>query len=72
MAPPQLRGMVQRGLQRSLIRAVSAGLVAGFSYNFFIAWPRKKTYENYYKDFDAEKEAKAIQLEESQSMWERS
>lgn len=71
MAAPQLRGMVQRSLHRAIIRAASAGLVAGFTFNYFIAWPRKKRYEDYYKDFDAEKEAKAMQLEESQSMWPR-
>ena len=71
MAAPQLRGMVQRGLHRAIIRAASAGLAAGFTYNYFIAWPKKKKYEDYYKDFDAEKEAKAMQLEESQSMWPR-
>lgn len=33
------------------------GIVAGFSWKFGYADPLKKKYENYYKNFDAEKAA---------------
>ena len=63
MAPPQLRGFVQRDLRNAILRAVSLGLLGGFSYNYFYAWPKKRKYEEFYKHYDAEKVAKEMELE---------
>ena len=37
----------------------------GFSYKYFVAWPRRKAYEDYYLNFDAEKAAKEMESEMS-------
>lgn len=63
MAPPQLRGFVQRDLRNAILRAVGLGLAGGFSYKYFVAWPRKQKYVDFYKDFDAEKVAKEMEKE---------
>lgn len=63
MAPPQLRGFVQRHLRNAIMRAVGAAMVGGFCYKYFIAWPSKQKYVDYYKNFDAEKAAKEMEME---------
>jgi len=65
MAPPQLRGFVQRDLRNAILRAVGLGLAGGFSYKYFVAWPTKQKYLDYYKNFDAEKAAKEMEMEMS-------
>ena len=63
MAPPVLRGFVQRHLRNAILRALGLALVGGFSYKYFVAWPRKQKYLDYYKNFDAEKAAKEMEME---------
>ena len=60
---PQLRGMVQRRLRMSIARALGLALVGGFAYKYFVAWPRRQKYEDFYKYYDAEKEAKKMEME---------
>lgn len=65
MASPQLRGFVQRDLRNAIIRALGLAMAFGFSYQYFVAWPRRKAYEDYYLNFDAEKAAKEMESEMS-------
>lgn len=60
---PQLRGLVQRRMMRDIGQAVGLAFVAGFAWRYFYAEPKRKKYENYYKNLDAEKEAKLMEAE---------
>ena len=64
MAPPLLRGMVQRKLQKDIFQAIGMGIVFGCVWKFGYADPKKRQYEAFYKNYDAEKVA--IELEAMQ------
>ena len=63
MAPPQLRGFVQKGLQRAIMRSIAVGIVAGCIWKFGYADPKRRKYEDFYKNYDAVKVAKEMYLE---------
>ncbi|KAK3730808.1 hypothetical protein QZH41_001165 [Actinostola sp. cb2023] len=60
---PQLRGIVARSLKKDIITASVMGLVAGFAWKFLYADPLRRQYENFYKNYDAEKVAKEMEAE---------
>lgn len=65
---PQLRGLVERSMRRDILQAVTVAFAVGCGYKYFVAWPRRKKYEEYYLKLDPEKEAKMI--ETNMKAWE--
>lgn len=63
MAPPVLRGFVQRHLRNAIARSIAVGMVGGCIWKFAYADPKRKQYEDFYKNYDAEKVAKEIEAE---------
>lgn len=63
MAPPVLRGFVQRHLRNAIARSIAFGMVGGCIWKFGVADPKRKQYEDFYKNYDAEKVAKLIEAE---------
>lgn len=55
--------MVERAMRRDILQAVAIAFSVGFCYKYFVAWPTKKKYEEYYINLDAEKEAKLIEAD---------
>ena len=51
--PPQLRGLLRRQLGRDLAIGVTLSWVAGAAFWFGIAAPRRKVYEDFYRNYDA-------------------
>ena len=72
MAPPQLRGFVQKGLQRAIIRSIVVGIAAGCVWKFGYADPKRRKYEDFYKNYDAVKVAQEMYLESQaeEGAWE--
>ncbi|RMX53710.1 hypothetical protein pdam_00000357, partial [Pocillopora damicornis] len=64
MAPPQLRGFVQKNLQRAILRSIGLGIIAGCIWKFGYADPKRRKYEEFYKNYDAEKVAEQMWVEE--------
>ena len=64
---PQLRGIVHRKMMGDIAQAIGIALAAGLAWRFSYAEPKKKKYENYYKNLDAEKEAKLMEAEQMAS-----
>lgn len=60
---PQLRGIVARSLKKDIMVASVAGVIAGFAWKFLYADPKRRQYENFYKNYDAEKVAKEIEAD---------
>ena len=60
---PQLRGLVKRKMMQDIGLGIAFALTMGMSWKYFIAWPRKQKYFDYYKNFDAEKEALKLEKE---------
>lgn len=60
---PQLRGIVQSKLKRDIGFGIAFAISMGMCWKYFIAWPRKQRYLDYYKNFDAEKEALKLEKE---------
>ena len=54
---PQLRGFVQTRIRKDLMVGLVMGIIAGFAWKFGYSDPLRRRYENYYKNFDAEKAA---------------
>ena len=63
MAPPQLRGFAQRSLNRAILRSIALGIVAGCIWKFGYADPKRRQYEEFYKNYDAVKVAEQMALE---------
>lgn len=61
---PQLRGLVQRSMMKDIGQAVGFAFVVGLAWRYLYAEPKRKKYENYYKNLDAEKEAKIMEAEQ--------
>ena len=53
MAAMQLRGMLKRQIMRDIIIAATLGWGAGACWWFGVALPRRKKYEEFYKNYDA-------------------
>ena len=63
MAPPILRGFVQRHLRNAIVRSITIGMVGGAIWKFAYADPKRKRYEEFYKNYDAEKVAKEMEAD---------
>lgn len=50
---PQLRGLLQRSIKRDIATAFLLSWVAGAGWWFTIVIPRRKKYEDFYKNYDA-------------------
>ena len=50
---PQLRGMLRRQLGRDLAICVTLSWIAGAAFWFGVAAPRRKVYEDFYRNYDA-------------------
>ena len=50
---PQLRGLLRRKLAREILTAVGLGLVAGAGYWYALVLPRRRRYEDFYRNYDA-------------------
>jgi 3-methyladenine DNA glycosylase Tag len=61
--PPVLRGMVARQLKKDIVVASVMGVVAGFAWKFIHVDPKRRKYEAFYKNYDAEKVAKELEAE---------
>jgi len=60
MPPPQLRGLLRRRLGREILSAVGLGITAGGIYLYTVALPRKKRYEDFYRNYDAKATAESM------------
>ena len=56
----QLRGMLRRQILRDLVVATTAGWAAGALWWFGVAVPRRKRYEDFYRNYDAAAEAASM------------
>lgn len=63
MAPPVLRGFVQRHLRNAIMRSIAIGTAGGFVWMYGYAEPKRRKYEEFYKNYDAEKVAKEMEAE---------
>ncbi|KAK2152868.1 hypothetical protein LSH36_316g08061 [Paralvinella palmiformis] len=59
-ARPQLRGFLASNLKRDFTLAITVALTGLLSYKFLVQEPRKRRYEEYYKNLDPEKEFRRI------------
>ena len=53
---PQLAGHLARTTRIGVVASVAVGLFFGGGYALFVRSPRKKAYEEFYKNYDEEKE----------------
>ena len=60
MAVPQLRGLLKRQIGRDILTAVSLGFVAGAAWWFGVAAPKRKRYEDFYRNYDAKAVAESM------------
>ena len=60
---PQLRGLLQRQLYRDLGTGLVLAVFAGAAWRYGYALPKRKKYEEFYKNYDAEKVAKEIEAD---------
>ena len=63
MAPPVLRGFVQRHLRNAIMRSMVIGMIGGCVWRYGYALPKRQKYEEFYKTYDAEKVAKEMEAE---------
>ena len=57
---PQLRGLLRRKLSREILIALGLGLVAGAGYWYALVLPRRRTYEDFYRNYDARAVAESM------------
>ena len=69
MAPPQLRGLLRRQLYRDIVTAVTLGWVAGAGWWFGVAIPRRKQYEDFYRNYDANAVAESMKASFEEGKW---
>lgn len=69
MAPPQLRGFLRRQLYRDIVTAVTLGWVAGAGWWFGVAIPRRKQYEDFYRNYDANAVAESMKASFEEGRW---
>ena len=50
---PQLRGLLRRKLGREILTALGLGVVAGAGYWYALVLPRRRRYEDFYRNYDA-------------------
>lgn len=69
MAPPQLRGFLRRQLYRDIVTAITLGWVAGAGWWFGVAIPRRKQYEDFYRNYDANAVAESMKASFEEGRW---
>ena len=69
MALPQLRGLLRRQLYRDIVTAVTLGWIAGAGWWFGVAIPRRKLYEDFYKNYDAKAVADSMKASFEEGKW---
>ena len=69
MAVPQLRGMLRRQLYRDIVTAVTLGWIAGAGWWFGVAIPRRKLYEDFYRNYDAKAVADSMKASFEEGRW---
>lgn len=50
---PQLRGLLRRKLAREILVSLGLGLTAGAVYWYSMVLPRRRRYEEFYRNYDA-------------------
>lgn len=50
---PQLRNLLRRKLSREILTALGLGLAAGAIYWYSLVLPRRRRYEEFYRNYDA-------------------
>lgn len=50
---PQLRGLLRRKLAREILVSLGLGLAAGAVYWYALVLPRRRVYEEFYRNYDA-------------------
>lgn len=58
---PQLRNLLQRKVTSTIGIGIGLGLASAFTWKFAHADPKRAKYEAFYKNYDAEAEAKALE-----------
>lgn len=58
---PQLRNLLQRKVVTHISTGVALGLAAGLAWKFGYAEPKRAKYTEFYKNYDADKEAKLLE-----------
>ena len=57
---PQLRGLLQKSLLREIMIGVALSSAAGMAWWFSVVIPRKRRYQEFYKDYDANAVAESM------------
>ena len=57
---PQLRGLLRRKLAREILTAVGLGLAMGGVYWYSVVLPRRRRYEDFYRNYDAKAVAESM------------
>ena len=57
---PQLRGLLKKKLAREILTSLGLGLVAGAGYWYAIVLPRRRRYEDFYRNYDAKAVAQSM------------
>lgn len=60
MAPPQLRGMLQKQIMRDIAVALTLGVSGAAAWWFGVAKPRQNKYYEFYKNYDAQADAESM------------
>ncbi|KAG4077664.1 hypothetical protein HA402_015707 [Bradysia odoriphaga] len=51
---PQLKGLHNATIKRNLVVAIGLSFLAMFAYKFAVNEPKKRTYAEFYKNYDAD------------------
>ncbi|KAF5306585.1 hypothetical protein FQR65_LT07312 [Abscondita terminalis] len=52
--PYELAGYFERYTRNTIIKAVLLGLAGGAAFKYFYIMPKRKAYDEFYKNYDAE------------------
>ena len=51
---PQLRGLLHKQIKRDMVMTAIVSLTGGAMWWFLVALPKRRAYDNFYKNYDAE------------------
>lgn len=60
MAPPQLRGMLKRQIMKDIAVGFALSFMGAGAWWFGVALPRRRKYEDFYKNYDAQAVAESM------------
>lgn len=71
MAVMQMRGLLRKQVMRDILTAVTLGWAVGAVWWFGVAQPRRKVYEEFYRNYDAKAVAASTKasFEEGKDVW---